>query len=137
MISVSATTKVCHTCKKRLSVGNFYADKKTRDGLGSNCRKCLKEYGHRRYLSKKPRTIKLESPHSEYKQAEKEAARLAVATAVKLGVLEAVRLKKCVMCGTQAAHYHHWSYAEEDWLNVTPLCAACHSHHHAQYRKSV
>lgn len=23
--------------------------------------------------------------------------------------------------------YHHWSYAEERWLDVVPLCDRCHS----------
>lgn len=36
----------------------------------------------------------------------------------------------CADCGKQATHYHHESYAEQDRLNVVPLCGSCHKLRH-------
>jgi hypothetical protein len=37
----------------------------------------------------------------------------------------------CVDCrGDQALHWHHESYEPEVWLDVVPLCAACHKQRH-------
>ena len=36
----------------------------------------------------------------------------------------------CADCGKQATHYHHESYAEQDRLNVIPLCGSCHKKRH-------
>ncbi len=33
-------------------------------------------------------------------------------------------------CGKQAEEYHHWSYAPEHWLDVIPVCNACHKKIH-------
>lgn len=58
------------------------------------------------------------------------AARAAVSYAIKSGRLLPATEHACLDCGVQAEHYHHESYAEENWLNVVPLCVECHFARH-------
>lgn len=62
----------------------------------------------------------------------KDAARLAVHSAVRHGLLPRVTDLRCDDCGKQAAHYHHESYLAMHWLNVVPLCTGCHGLRHAK-----
>lgn len=59
-------------------------------------------------------------------------AKNAVNHAVASGILPAVSTMKCVRCGNQAEHYHHESYAKEDFLRVIPLCQECHARTYTQ-----
>ena len=66
----------------------------------------------------------------------KMAAKAEVAKAVADGVLPRVGTHTCQHCKeVPAQHYHHESYAREDWLNVVPLCASCHRQHHVEKRR--
>ena len=39
----------------------------------------------------------------------------------------------CEVCGRGGKlHKHHWSYAEENWLDITWLCPKCHNEEHAR-----
>lgn len=67
------------------------------------------------------RTTQRRQDHPEQYGAHK-----AVQIAVNQGKLASVRSCVCELCGNQACHYHHWSYAMEHWLDVTPLCHTCH-----------
>ena len=58
-------------------------------------------------------------------------AKSAVYCAVESGELPRIHTLVCAECGKQAQHYHHKSYAKEDWLTVTPLCASCHKLEHS------
>lgn len=58
---------------------------------------------------------------------EKNRARRVVRDAVASGVLPPVNTLKCAHCANMAEEYHHVSYAEEDFLRVTPLCKTCHA----------
>ncbi len=60
-------------------------------------------------------------------------ANTAVANAVARGKIPAVDTLVCADCGNQARHYHHWSYAPEHRLDVTPLCTSCHGKRHRKY----
>lgn len=53
-------------------------------------------------------------------------ARQAVQRAVERGEIAPVLTRVCEFCGRPADVYHHDSYDREEWLNVNPLCGACH-----------
>lgn len=57
---------------------------------------------------------------------ERQAARRALSTAVRQGVLRPAKTHKCQACPEQAKHYHHPSYHSNDHLCVVPLCGSCH-----------
>lgn len=67
-------------------------------------------------------------PENDATSEDKVSAGYAVHRAVwSSGVLPQVSSQKCVKCGSQAAHYHHYlGYAPEHWLDVEPLCNRCH-----------
>lgn len=57
-------------------------------------------------------------------------ARAAVREAVRQGRLPKVTTIMCNRCPDTANEYHHHSYERECWLDVEPLCHACHDAHH-------
>ena len=63
-------------------------------------------------------------------------ARAASAKAVSQGLFKPAKELLCENCGKQAAHLHHPSYAEEDFLNVIPLCRSCHRKQHPRKNTS-
>lgn len=50
--TAQAKTKVCTRCTKRRKLDQFYKDKTQRDGHGSWCKSCEREYD-REYRAKK------------------------------------------------------------------------------------
>ena len=55
-----------------------------------------------------------------------------VNNAVTSGKLPNIRTQKCNRCDAGASNYHHWSYKEEHWLDVEPLCLPCHRKEHSE-----
>lgn len=55
--------------------------------------------------------------------------------AVKTG--EVVKPSECSQCGCSDKQIqgHHWSYLEENWLNVIWLCTSCHAQEHRRLRE--
>lgn len=54
-------------------------------------------------------------------------ARAAVYRAVRAGKMPPVNSLTCQECGNPATGYHHHNgYDKEHWLDVIPLCTACH-----------
>lgn len=67
-------------------------------------------------------------------KATKVAANQAVSKAIRNGLMN--RPATCEACGFDGASStrtawpivnHHWSYLEEHWLDVIPLCGSCHA----------
>lgn len=56
----------------------------------------------------------------------KTIARQSVMLAIRRGDLAPISECHCALCGVEAHFYHHHSYSPADFLNVTPLCGACH-----------
>lgn len=56
----------------------------------------------------------------------KRDAKDTVNSAVRAGLLPHISSRRCNRCKSKAAHYHHWSYLPEHWLDVEPLCKKCH-----------
>lgn len=53
-------------------------------------------------------------------------AHKAISRARSQGSLAVASEYLCVSCGNQAHEWHHESYAEDQRLNVIPLCRSCH-----------
>lgn len=51
------TSKVCKTCKEKLSLECFYIDQKSRDGIQNNCKTCEKARS-KKYSAEKRRKKK-------------------------------------------------------------------------------
>lgn len=64
----------------------------------------------------------------------KRKAQSAANNALRDGKIE--RKYACESCGCGGKlHKHHWSYDEENWLDITWLCQACHNKEHARLLK--
>lgn len=87
----------------------------------------------RRYRkSRRGRRLKrLRNQAWEKRNPDKVRAKTAVNNAIKLGHMPRPDTLSCTDCGQPACEFHHESYAEKDWLNVIPLCKACHTARHA------
>jgi len=73
------------------------------------------------------------SDNYKKKYPERVKASTAVGNAVRDGMLE--RPKKCEICSRVCTpHGHHWSYEEENWLNVWWVCVHCHIDIHNELR---
>lgn len=61
------------------------------------------------------------------KYPEKYKARSTVNNAILTGKLPCANTLTCTQCGNQASEYHHHNgYDSDHWLDVIPLCKACH-----------
>ena len=87
--------------------------------------KVLRESGDEVFLEKERNRIKTYRRENEpnYK------AHNAVSNALRDGKL--FKPAKCEACGDQLElQGHHWSYEEDNWLDVLWLCAECHGKEH-------
>lgn len=154
--------KLCSKCKieKDLVVG-FHRCAASRDGHQARCKDCYNAYtrayyaedikasreSRRRHYAKDPaayresqRLRRAKAPKSSRESSrkrrvlhpEKIKAVHAVNNAIATGKL--VRPSQCSIdnCEGSNIEAHHSSYAQEDWLKVTWLCA---QHHHDLHRK--
>ena len=62
-----------------------------------------------------------------YKDKQKIQARDAVSNAIKRGALPKAQDCPCGYCGhSTTAYHHHKGYRKEHFLDVVPVCDACH-----------
>ena len=96
--------KECFKCKISKPISDFYKHSKMADGHLGKCKEC---------------------------NPMKRKAQNAANNALRDGRLQ--REYFCEVCGRGGKlHKHHWSYAEENWLDVTWLCSKCHGREHAR-----
>lgn len=138
-------TKVCTKCYIEQTVDKFQPNRRYRDGYLSWCKTCMAEYqknwaeknrDRTRENSKRSRLadpVKAKDAGKRYaaKYPERRAANTAIMHAVQRGALLAASKHQCTHCGQAAQGYHHWSYLEEHWLDVIPMCNLCHKRLHA------
>ena len=65
---------------------------------------------------------------------EKRKAQQVVGSHIKNGTIPKASSLQCTDCINPAKHYHHESYLEEHWLDIVPLCTACHGIRHRKYQ---
>lgn len=135
-------TKWCSRCTSWHDIDDFYHNKASKDGRQSYCKKCFNAYlkepkraAHRaefsREYNQRPEVIEVRRKrakqyHKQDDVKKRHTACMRVMTAVKNGTLPEIASQKCLACGDQAEHYHHWiGYDEKHWLHVIPVCVMC------------
>ena len=135
--------KHCPACNRTLPASDFYSHLYTIDKLDTCCIACKRssvlsyrssDKGRQRY----DRWI-ASGRYAERKKAWRSshplviAAHNAVRRAKSSGVIPFPCDLLCRVCGSMADEYHHHlGYEPEHWLDVIPLCFACHDAIHAR-----
>lgn len=152
---LAAGLKLCTFCGKTKPVSEFYHDAHAGDGLMYNCKECVTERNvryrksergvevgracdrnkngkerHRRYLQGRGKQMRQRYYQEKIRGSVQNKATTAVRMAVNRGELPRADSQSCNCCGKQARVYHHWSYEQEHWLDVEPLCDKCHKSKH-------
>ena len=139
---------ICRICHKQQNKTEF----RIRTDTGkprSECVRCLSAKslayyhtpkGHgifmaaqQRYHATAKGKLSQQKGHKKYyrKNKEKRAAKSSIWNAIKRKELPKISTQKCIRCGTQAKHYHHYAgYKKKNWLKVIPVCAFCHKKEH-------
>lgn len=131
--------KYCGSCETRKDVSLFGKRKASKDGLSHKCKSCQKVYDKSRSKDKyREEQRRIYQQTSEGKLASSKAkaeyrkrnpvkakAHAIVSRAIRAGKLFSM---PCCDCGAEVAHAHHDDYAKP--LNVTWLCAKCHTDWH-------
>lgn len=142
----------CSICKQTKDDAEFTKDCTRHDGFSPKCKDCQRVAGERRLPETRRRWVeanreKINAASREqrrrhalrvreyankynHEHADFYLAAKAVQRAIRHKLLLPAKECICVDCGKQARHYHHESYAEQERLNVTPLCASCHKRRH-------
>jgi hypothetical protein len=135
--------KACSTCKQTLSVGEFYADHRRKDGLKSQCKAChcrstiesrdperhraTNREHMRRARKANPEKFRARERARHRRQGRETRARAALNNAVKRGAI--VRPSCCEGCGRGGRiEGHHVDYDKP--LDVRWLCTECHGKEH-------
>lgn len=139
--SVAAPSeKQCASCGLVLEIGMFYKNRLCRDGHRSVCKGCISQKnattdrGKRRdaHLRRVARIGHVRGPRDH-----KDSARSAVHRAIKAGKLPCATSLLCKSCGEPAKQYHHHNgYDKPNWLEVVPVCTACHAIEHSKYLRN-
>lgn len=148
------TVKKCNICGVEKDITEFYLSHGKPD---SRCKECSKTLSREKYAFTKERhSATMRVWNVKHKQRKAEIARAwSAKNADKIAIKIAKRKKegnqkstarlsayythgpasqyKCVRCNSRAEEWHHWSYSEEYWTSVIPVCCKCHKAHHAGY----
>lgn len=140
--------KTCIRCEQQQPLGEFYRHPGMADGHINKCRSCCKaeaaanrvanldryrDYDRRRLLTAKRKADRADR-QIRYRAANplKQAARAAVARAVRSGLLAK---QCCQVCGCESAEAHHDDYGQP--LAVRWLCRKHHLITHGTYMETA
>lgn len=101
----------------------FPRNSKSRDGLGSWCNDCCRDYMRNRKSD--PEKRRFAAKQSSKRHPDKRRAREQVKEAVRKGTLKPIKTLKCIDCGRNAVAYDHFCGYEQP-LTVEPVCSECH-----------
>ena len=143
-------TKTCKACSTEKPTSEFYAQPRSRDGLGSNCKACALEYS-KQFRKNNPLKVRIydrdrqrrlrSTPEGRaiinakrkaqyWRSPEKTSARWKVKRALRIGTLTK---GPCSVCGAQVnVQAHHRDYfkpLEVEWM--------CEEHHRQIHGKKV
>lgn len=129
--------KRCTKCGEWRPFAEFTINRATTDGHQYYCKLCCADY-QREYRQTKNGKDTLSVWNREKYQTDEFyrwqlKAHKAVGAAVRAGILPHVSKRNCADCGEQAIFYHHDSYEEVHWLDVTPFCYKCHAIWHSKW----
>ncbi len=148
--------KTCSKCKKKYpsTPDYFHRNRRGPDGLRPDCKICMSKYQRLPHVKAKnavfmreySRTPRGREASARWRETEKykegrlrssqkyreaypqrKRANDCVQKAVKRKGFPRATTKSCNYCHKQAAVYHHWSYLQEHWLDVIPVCRMCHA----------
>lgn len=133
--------KVCTRCGEAKPFSDFH---RLRTGLRPTCKVCTNAQNRsiyrrnrdahleakRRYRREQPEARQATLRKYDAANVEARRAHRAVQCAIQAGTLAPVRAVPCAHCGRQAEVYHHEAYDLPHWLDVVPLCRACHGEVH-------
>lgn len=129
--------KKCIKCGEEKPLEDYHANSGTSDGKLATCKPCRirqqREYrsaGNRDKDNKYNRSDKRTKKLYDYwdRNPEKKYAQAKVAAAIRKGII--TRPNKCRCCENTKVEGHHWSYLEENILDLFWLCKACHTKEH-------
>lgn len=143
-MSEQVVTKQCCKCKQTKSINLFSKNKHYRDGFQYECKLCRLQSNRIWRRTHSGRKCEYNSRHTEKgrktvlrrkikyrrKYPERIKAQQSVRRAIKKGVLPHLSECSCILCSKSSAEYHHWSYLPQHWMDVWPVCVACHNKLH-------
>lgn len=121
--------KKCRMCLNILPVEQFVRTARSLDELESRCRTCNKSR-IRKIRDKTPGYNQKHSQRFKERHPHKRAAHLAVARALRAGILAKM---PCSICGDPKSESHHEDYSNQ--LEVIWFCRRHHAQHHELKRK--
>lgn len=154
------TNPECTRAGQLLPFSDFFRDKYAQDSRTHRCKKCITIYrkryeqtdswkkAHARYMrSEKGKAAVTKHVRSEKGKLStrtrmanrrktpthqpKELARRAVFSAVRARIIPKAKELLCQRCEKPAIEYHHYlGYDPEHYLDVIPVCKACHTEIH-------
>lgn len=124
------THKICKRCNTPYPTTQYVQNLQNKDGLGSYCKECRKEYAKEFRARNAERNSEYMreyySTHPEQKQAHK--AHLKVSSAIRTGNLSRPDSIICPLCGNPATgrqiHAHHY-IGHDHALDIQYICATC------------
>jgi len=144
------STKRCSKCQVVKGVSEFHKRPERKSGVKSHCKACRKDYaqspagraaqkrydqspkgkakGKRHDQSPKGKAgHKRRNATQALEHPERIIARNAVNNAVTAGKIPPARILDCSLCDNPAQEYHHHKgYKPDNYLDVIPVCRACH-----------
>lgn len=146
--------KKCFKCGEVKDLTLYYKHSQMADGHLNKCKECTKRDSNkhrddnlekvREYDRNRPNRVErvktsgdrakvLRRTDKDFKL--KLSARCAVKSAIRNGRL--IKSACCTVCKdtNTPLEGHHWSYLEENWLDVIWLCSKCHGEEHARINK--
>lgn len=146
-------TKICTKCKEEKNLDDFRKSKRGLYGKRPECKICEKQY-HLNYIrerskkdeafrekrkeqsskwsklnpEKRAKIARQRNLRAKSKHPEKIKARALVNQKIRFGRMPKASDCKCIHCGEQAKHYHHYlGYDFVHRYDVQPLCIKCHN----------
>ncbi len=141
--------KVCFKCNIEKDITEYYKHPKMADGHLGKCKECNKRdvtlnrddkleyyrhYDKSRMTEERRLKVNLNNRLMKIKFPIKNKARYSLSNSIRDGlVIKPTICEHCKLPGK--IHGHHWSYKEENWLNVIWLCSGCHGREHSRLKR--
>ena len=129
--------KICIKCNVSKSLEDYHANCRTPDGKLSTCKSCrIKQQRDYRNAGNRDKDNRYNTSDKRNKNLyaywernpEKKLCQNKVSLALRNETI--IKADKCSCCENTKVEAHHWSYLEENCLDVFWLCKSCHTKEH-------